>query len=340
MNDDISLSPAQCAFIKKAVPGFSLNDWRVELAGRAASQRYFIRICSRNESYILIEWDSRDEDWDRFIQLGSDRETTGKLLPEVYANDVLHGLILEEDLGDTTLKKVCTPAKNNQSFVTEIYKTVLDALLRWHTPALAHHPVIAAREMDLETFLWETDYFARYCVKDFCGCESYLDRSWDEERTNMAEVCSSLPQTAIHRDFQSENILVCGKTIRFVDYQGARLGPVQYDIASLLFDPYCTSLDFIQCEELYAYYCGKKGNPETDTDNLNRCACQRLMQALGAYGNLSLHKGKQWYRDYIPVALLRLKRVVSQLPEYKRILTVVDACLKALEVKRAERQLN
>lgn len=340
MNEEISLSPAQCAFIEQAVSGFSLSDWRVELAGKAASQRYFVRISSGTESYILIEWDSRDEDWDRFIQLADDRETTGKLLPEVYANDVLHGLILEEDLGDITLKKVCATANGDHLSVMNTYKMVLDALHQWHSPDLARHPVVAAREMDRETFLWESNYFARYCVKDFCGCESDLGKSWHKERNHLADICCSLPQTAIHRDFQSENILVCGDSIRFVDFQGARLGPAQYDVASLLFDPYCSSLNFTQCEELYAYYCGKEVYAAIDPDTLNYCACQRLMQALGAYGNLSLHKGKQWYRDYIPVALQRLKKVISRLPEYKQISTVVDACIKALEVKRTEMQMS
>ena len=337
MDEEIVLTPAQYAFVERSVPGFGECIWNIELAGRAASQRYFVRISNKNEKYILIVWDSRDEDWDRFIGLGGDRSVTATLLPELYAHDITHGLILEEDLGDTTVKNICQKKREDTPEVITLYKNVLSALYRWHSPQLAQHPLIAARSMDIETFLWETNYFARYCVKDFCGCEKHLTEEWEIECTNLAKACFALPQTAIHRDFQSENILICDNTVRFVDFQGARLGPALYDVASLLFDPYCSVLSFGQCEELFRFFCVEDTTTQAfSVETFYQCAAQRLMQALGAYGNLSLHKGKQWYREFVPTALERLRYVISKLPEYRQMAVIIDACVHVVETKRSE----
>ena len=61
------------------------------------------------------------------------------------------------------------------------------------------------------------------------------------------------------------------------------------------------------------------------------CAAQRLMQACGAYGNLSIHKGKKKYRQFMPVALDRLNSIVERLPEYPAIKKVVECCRGALK---------
>jgi aminoglycoside/choline kinase family phosphotransferase len=81
--------------------------------------------------------------------------------------------------------------------------------------------------------------------------------------------------------------------------------------------------------ELYRYYNGlhKKG---FDQRSFYICAAQRLMQALGAYGNLSIHKGKEWYRDFIPVAIERLWFVLNNLPEFPAIAQVVSVCRDSL----------
>lgn len=327
MDKTAVLTPAQHDFLNRTLPGFDLEGWSVELAGRAASQRYFLRIRNSTDSYILIVWDSRDEDWHRFLSIGRDRVTTGNLLPELYADDSRHGLILEEDLGAMTLKRFCSEAGGTSGKITEIYKTVFDALLIWHSPVLADHAVISSRSMDVSTFLWETDYFARYCVKDFCGCESLLGHSWEAEREVLARECSSMPQTAIHRDFQSENVMLHERRVRFVDFQGARLGPCEYDIASLLFDPYCPGIDDSMRRELYHYYISRRsGTSSASMRPFYLCAVQRLMQALGAYANLSLHKGKGWYRKFMPLAFGRLSGVLGELDGLSGMAAVVDGC--------------
>ncbi|MBN1760201.1 MAG: phosphotransferase [Chitinispirillaceae bacterium] len=331
MDEHLTLTPAQEDFLAQNLSGFHPDAADVSLAGRAGSQRYFIRIIHEGTPYILIVWDSRDEDWERFIAIGNDRVVTGGLLPQLHAADPRHGLILEEDLGAMTLKHHCLDKNSDRTSVEGALRDTLDALHIWQMPQVAAHPVIAARSMDVETFMWETWYFARYCVTDYCGCETLLTGAWERERSRLAEACAALPQTAIHRDFQSENIMLLEGRIRFVDFQGARLGPPQYDVASLLYDPYNPRIDADMCTALCFYYHQHCLVGNGDERTIGLCAAQRLMQALGAYGNLSLHKGKEWYREYIPVALRNLDDVMSGLDGYHEIASVVRACREVVE---------
>ena len=326
MSETVVLTPAQIDFCKRTLPGFDTADGVVELAGRAASQRYFARIRHEGASFILIVWDSRDEDWRRFLAVGRDRLSTGGLLPEILADDPRHGLIIEEDLGHMTLKQYCGDAANDRQAISGVYRATIDALIRWHSPSVAALPVIAARLMDVETFMWESAYFARYCVTDYCGCESLLDVAWERERTELARSCAALTLTAIHRDFQSENVMLHEDRIRLVDFQGARLGPPEYDAASLLFDPYSERIDEALRDDLYDYYCRISGRPDEQARRLRLCAAQRLMQALGAYANLSLHKGKEWYRSFIPGAIERLEEVLQRLDGFPAMTAVVRRC--------------
>jgi aminoglycoside/choline kinase family phosphotransferase len=203
---------------------------------------------------------------------------------------------------------------------------VLKALAVWQGLTGSASAVIGSRAMDREMFLWETDYFARHCVGDFFGCEAMLNDKWEKERLTIALSAAALPQVCIHRDFQSENIMLHKGKVRFVDFQGARLGPAEYDVASLLYDPYVPMLDHAVSERLFEYYVSIV--PHTASSHSFRmCAMQRLMQALGAYGKLSIHKGKDWYRAFIPVALERLADVIGQGRDFPVLRSIVAACL-------------
>ncbi len=329
MESNAILAPGQRAFVERSLPGFSGALTEVTLAGSAASQRTFLRLRTTGDqrSFILVLWDSRDEDWERFLSIP--RELAGRLpfLPKIHAADASLGLIIEEDFGELTLRREIerdAPARNRA------YRRVLDALALWQSIEPGASPTIAGRSMDYAAFRWESDYFARHCVVELCGCGALLDEAWEAEAGRLAEAAAGLPRTFLHRDFQSENILLFNGEIRFVDFQGARLGPPAYDVASLLFDPYITALDGDAVRDLYEYYSGRGSTASGDRRDFYRCAAQRLMQALGAYGNLTVNKGKPRYRRYVGVALRRLNAVMDLLPEYGAIARVAAACAEAV----------
>jgi aminoglycoside/choline kinase family phosphotransferase len=143
----------------------------------------------------------------------------------------------------------------------------------------------------------------------------------------------AFPKSVIHRDFQSQNIMITKRGIpRILDYQGARMGPPAYDLASILWDPYYRLEDNLR-ERLLNYYVAqmKKIPPPTPPlskggmgglsgnyqfvesefkNSLLPCRLQRHMQALGAYGFLSKVKGKKYFLKYVPEGLRLLKEDV------------------------------
>jgi aminoglycoside/choline kinase family phosphotransferase len=115
----------------------------------------------------------------------------------------------------------------------------------------------------------------------------------------------------VHRDFQSQNIVIKEGAPCLIDFQGMRFGLPQYDLASLLLDPY-VDLSAAEQGELLAFYIGlaRAEGEGVDEREFHRlfwlCAVQRLMQALGAYGFLGHERGRADFLAHIPAALPRL----------------------------------
>ena len=141
------------------------------------------------------------------------------------------------------------------------------------------------------------------------------------------------PKIYMHRDFQSQNIMVHDGRIRFVDFQGSRIGPLGYDIMSLVNDCYI-HFDRKRRHHLTDYYCSrlKEMDAAYSAIDLEDClitaGLQRNMQALGAYGFLGLNQGKKQYLDFIPRGLELLKEGIRNLQKSKSPLRL--PCLSEL----------
>jgi aminoglycoside/choline kinase family phosphotransferase len=118
----------------------------------------------------------------------------------------------------------------------------------------------------------------------------------------------------VHRDFQSQNIIVMEGSAALIDFQGLRPGLAEYDIASLLYDPY-VELSENERGELAGYYRESLGVLDYDFLHVLRlCAMQRLMQALGAYGYLGIVREKTAFLNHIPRAMGSLAAVTAEIP--------------------------
>jgi aminoglycoside/choline kinase family phosphotransferase len=118
-------------------------------------------------------------------------------------------------------------------------------------------------------------------------------------------------------------MITAGGVPRVIDYQGARMAPPAYDVASMLWDPYHRLDDGLR-EELLEYYVksmerdrAKEFNRKEFMNSLIPCRLQRHMQALGAYGFLSVVKGKRYFLKHVPEAMRMLKEeAVAAKSEY------------------------
>ncbi len=174
------------------------------------------------------------------------------------------------------------------------YVTVLEALAKFN--ALDPAGLDLEPPFNAELWEWERNLFAEYCL----GGRYHMEcpPAVAKELAAVAERLDREPPALVHRDFQSSNVLWRNGQMSIIDFQGMRMGPAAYDLASLLYDPY-VSLAEKRRGEFAAFYGKLSGRPES-ADVLPFAAVQRLAQALGAYGRLASVGQPQFGRYVLP----------------------------------------
>ena len=151
-NGCVKLTPAQTAFLRRTVDGFEPERWKATIAGQAGSDRRFIRVTeiASGRTLILVVCDSSDHDWSRFLAIAREFTPVSHLLPRVYADDSEHGLIIEEDLGDMTLRSYCLNHVRTPRDAEGMYRQVIDALVEWQSVSPSLSSTVAGRALDKE----------------------------------------------------------------------------------------------------------------------------------------------------------------------------------------------
>ena len=240
-------------------------------------------------------------------------------MPKIYFHDPAEGLIWIEDLGKGDLYDY---RMENWLVRRAFYESALDQIATLHALPEAvriemkeHLPA----EFNAALYVWEQNYFLENCL----GRYFKIDKAKLAALASLpalkeiAERLARLPRVLVHRDFQSQNIIIRNGQAYLIDFQGMRPGLAEYDLASLLYDPY-VNLTEMERAELVAYYHerqitnGMAINRDFDS-RLRLCAMQRLMQALGAYGFLGLVKGHKHFLKHVPAALKSLRSIVAEI---------------------------
>jgi len=180
---------------------------------------------------------------------------------------------------------------------------------------------------DADLYQWEQNYFFDHYVANF-GPEGSVSVREDDSFSELCRELGAEPRFLVHRDFQCTNVMIRKGKSFLIDYQGLRWGLPEYDLASMIYDPYS---EFTETEQngLAEFYfelakrSGREESFETFRRRLDRCAIQRLMQALGAYGFLGLVKGKEEFLQHIPTAVARLRAIAVD----RGVLPVLEKCL-------------
>ncbi len=280
---------------------------------KGASGRTIIRIRPDDHpSFIGIHYTLERSDNANFLPVAEFLTSAGLNIPRVLYDNTRRQVALIEDLGDHDLLSLKdAPYAEREPYYRSAFEQ-LDKLLYTRPPKdFDLQPVF-----DEPLYRWEQEYFFEHFI------ETHLKKDASELRTDPAllSLAKRLGATAphmVHRDFQSENLMLHNKESYLIDFQGLRMGRQEYDLASLLYDPYMnhSSEDRAKLLELWEEVCEE----EPIEPILKDCAAQRLMQALGAFANLGHHQDKQWYLDQIPSALAFLKEVITD--------TALEDCL-------------
>ncbi|HEX8948407.1 MAG TPA: phosphotransferase [Dissulfurispiraceae bacterium] len=288
------------------------------LIGAGGSDRRYYRMEGAGGAEVHMRCVQGDPDYARHIEYTRFFLNYGVPVPAL--REALPGELraVFEDLGDISLYRWLKCPRDGAS-VERVYERVLDALVALHAVATSHVaecPMLGERTFDYEHLRWETGYFIERFVEGALGVKVKNPSALEEEFHRLATRVDSFPKTIVHRDFQSQNIMLVNDGVpRVIDFQGARIGPPAYDIASMLWDPY-HRLDDAMRERLLRRYIDKmKAASEFDEvffrEALLPCRLQRHMQALGAYGFLSSVKGRKYFLKHVPEALRLLGEEIS-----------------------------
>jgi NDP-sugar pyrophosphorylase family protein/aminoglycoside/choline kinase family phosphotransferase len=284
--------------------------------GTGGSDRTYHRIPGKAHSRVLMTCAADDKDFERHLALTGFFREHGVPVPAILMADHKERQALLEDLGDLSLYSWLACRKSPDQ-IARIYKKIIDILVILHgtvTDHAADCPSLLERRFDRDHLRWETSYFMANYARKLPLSQMPVQDLLDAEFDRLAETVALFEAAVLHRDFQSQNIMVVhGDEPRIIDFQGARLGPAAYDIASLLWDPYYRLEEGIR-EALLSFYVMRRRETRPGFDEkafretLLPCRLQRHMQALGAYGFLSMVKGKKSFLRHIPQALAYLKQ--------------------------------
>ena len=272
------------------------------------SKRAFIRLslqCSEsnevdhNLTSAILLIDDDKESHEKYLKLALLFKESGVPVPEIYSSLELPDkyMILMEDCGRESLYDL---------FLREGFKGVR----RYYLQALELLPRIWAINPSLEVpsfhpkvIKWEVDYFVDNLLQRYLGVPAWFTGHLRDISHSFFNLILE-KETLIHRDFQSQNLLVKDGALKVIDFQSAHLSSPLYDLASLLEDPYVELPTRFKEEtmRLMEKALNLRGFPEA----YKVASLHRLMQASGAYVKLALSDGKWYFLQYLRKALPRI----------------------------------
>lgn len=301
----------------------------VETILKGASDRHFYRLKweGERESMILMVYTLARRDNPKFVPATRRLEKIGAHVPHVMAFDEQRLCVWLQDLGRVDLNSF---DQQPWSVRQPLYEATLREAAKIHS--VEEHRLSSRDLAELEPafdeglYEWEQNYFLDHFVGGHLGRE-FGHTEYDAAHEALRQLrrrLGRLPRCLVHRDFQSQNVLIQGQEAWLVDYQGLRLGRAEYDLASLLYDPY-VNLTRAERGHLLRYYAEHRQVKLAELREVfYLCAAQRLMQAIGAYANLSRNLGKPHYLQHIPTAVANLAEVCQEGPNLHELRTFFE----------------
>src|SRR4030081_3406661 len=259
-------------------PRFDADKIDITPIEKGGSDRKFYRVrCSPDQSIILVKYNREREENRHYVQIAQFLGEHEIRAPKIYFHDPAEGLIWIEDLGERDLF-----GYREESWMVRraFYESALDEVATLHRlPADVCKKIKGnlPAEFNAALYLWEQNYFFENCLGRYFEIDNVKLAALATlpALSEIAERLDRLPRNLVHRDFQSQNIIVRNGQAYLIDFQGMRPGVAQYDLSSFLYDPY-VDLSEIERVELLEHYCGEKPSRDFE-ETLRLCAMQRLM---------------------------------------------------------------
>lgn len=314
-----------------------LQDCKVDttnitpLAGDASFRRYF-RVHTKNQSFIAMDAPPQRESCAPFVAIANDLRTLGLNTPDIHQQDIQQGFLLLTDFGDTALFDVI-----KTSAADDWYPRCLEALCAIQRQQQLPTTPLKPYNNGLYSYYEESSWFLTWFLQQHASCVlRHQDLAALEKAIHL--ICASMleqPQVVIHRDYHSRNIMITDSgTLGILDFQDAVIGPITYDVASLIRGCY---IDFSETQVTtwahthYDTLIADGTLTDCSFDQYMRwldwAGLQRHLKCTGLFIRLNLRDGKPQYQQYIPRLLNYIANVSSRYPEISILNTVVTRLL-------------
>lgn len=331
------------AFARRHLPGRSLD---IDVASADASFRSYWRVGDGAATWIVMDAPPELEDVRPWLDVGARLRGAGLHAPEVLAADLEHGFVLMEDLGTRTYLP-----ELNQNSVDALYGDALDALLRMQRDVSPGElPVFDATRTVPEMELLP-EWFLQRHLGLAPGCDD-----WDVIEAAfrlIANAADEQPRRFMHRDYHSRNLLIVERnnpgiiapglsSPGIIDFQGAMLGPVTYDLASLLRDCYIAwPVERIDAW-VERYRRGLVAERIIDADGahfrrwFDLIGLQRHVKVLGIFCRLNYRDGKPGYLADLPRVFDYVVSVARLYPDLTAFAALLERAVGGRDIARPD----
>jgi len=311
----------------KRHPGLDKAD--ISVASADASFRRYFRVTHAGGSLVAMDAPPEQEDVAPFIDITQRLEAAKLRVPHIHASDLQQGFLLLDDLGSQDFLHGLS-----RDSVDELYSDALSALLKIQVADTQDLPIYNKNLLASELSLFQDWYLGVHL-----GIELDQDQCEQLGKVFSALIDNALeqPQVFVHRDYHSRNLMItANNNPGIIDYQDAVLGPITYDLVSLLRDCYI-SWPSAQVKTWALHYRDQAvANdllaPTQDQQFLrwfDLMGIQRHLKAIGIFSRLNHRDGKSGYLDDIPRTLNYVLENAPYYGETKPLLKLVnDLCIK------------
>jgi len=286
---------------------YDVSSLRV-LSGDASFRKYY-RVDKDAISYVVMDCPPDKENLDAFIKI-SDKLQKAKInVPKLFECNEDDGFLVISDLGDNLYSK-----KLDKETVYCLYTDALETIVKMQMNTDLSGLDNFDNLYDEENKLF-TDWFLQHHQK--IDLDDNLKSDLSNEFDKINSIIKDIPKTFVHRDFHSRNLLVTDiNNPGVIDYQDAVLGPVTYDLVSLLKDCYITWDDGLIEDMLDSFFTRIKSNSINSISDFRYwfdiTGLQRHIKAIGIFSRLNYRDNKDGYLNDIPRTYAYVDKVLNK----------------------------
>lgn len=306
-----------CEWINQSTP---YGGCELEVASADASFRRYFRIHTPDGPRVVMDAPPELEPCAPFVHLAQKLKDSGIQVPQVYFQDLEKGFLILSDFGDLHYQEALASERRN-----DLYELAIEEIIKFQK-SLGEW----ATELPVFDLAWqskELEIFREWCLPDVSSQE------FEKYTKPLIDGVDTIPKSFMHRDFHCRNLLVTNDgTPGIIDFQGAMLGPITYDLVSLLRDCYVDNSEDWIVRQVRSFrtqlvQCGLTG-PEIDEGTINKwfdwAGLQRHLKCVGIFHRLKIRDGKPEYLADVPRVLGYVKQVLKTYPELCDLQALVE----------------